>query len=209
MPTVQQFADARSCSTSGLRPLTNQILEVLLNSINVPEEPSLVRCDDIPLLRMVGGSTIPMLQPAARASLQRVIEQKDRELQLVHAYRTIAQQYVLKEWVGKCQSITAARRPGTSDHEGGLAIDINEFSVWKNTLVNNGWVWAGMGDKGHFRFAGANVDRTVITESVRAFQILWNRNNPNDLIDEDGVYGEEQTAPALRISPIGGFPTVL
>jgi hypothetical protein len=150
-----------------------------------------------------------MLQPAARASLQRVIEQKDRELQLVHAYRTIAQQYVLKEWVGKCQSITAARRPGTSDHEGGLAIDINEFSVWKNTLVNNGWVWAGMGDKGHFRFAGANVDRTVITESVRAFQILWNRNNPNDLIDEDGVYGEEQTAPALRISPIGGFPTVL
>lgn len=209
MSTVQQFADARSCSTRGLRPLTNQILEVLLNSINVPEEPSLVRCDDIPGLRMVGGSTIPMLQPAARASLQRVIELRDRELQLVHAYRTIAQQYVLKEWVGKCQSITAARRPGTSDHEGGLAIDVNEFSVWKNTLVNNGWVWAGMGDRGHFRFAGDNVDRTVITESVRAFQILWNRNNPNDLIDEDGIYGEEQTAPALRVSPIEGFPIVL
>jgi hypothetical protein len=49
----------------------------------------------------------------------------------------------------------------------------------------------------------------VITESVRAFQVLWNRNNPNDLIDEDGIYGEEETGPALRVSPIGGFPTVL
>lgn len=209
MPTVQQFADARSCSTAGLRPLTIQILEVLLNSINIPDEPSLVRCDDIPGLQIVGGSTIPMLQPAARASLQHVIELRDRELKLVHAYRTIAQQYVLGEWVGRCQGITAARRPGTSDHEGGLAIDINEFSVWKNTLVNNGWVWAGMGDRGHFRFAGQDVDRTVITESVRAFQVLWNRDNPNDLIDEDGIYGEEQTGPALRVSPIGGFPIVL
>jgi N-acetylmuramoyl-L-alanine amidase len=209
MPTVQQFADDLSCSTAGLRPLTNQILEVLLNSINIPEEPSLVRCDDIPLLRMVGGSTIPMLQPAARASLEQVIEQKDRELQLVHGYRTIAQQYVLREWVNRCPSITAARRPGTSDHERGLAIDVNEFSVWKNTLIDNGWVWAGMGDRGHFRFAGDDVDPTVLTESVRAFQILWNRNNPNDLIDEDGIYGEEQTGPALRVSPIEGFPIVL
>jgi hypothetical protein len=66
-----------------------------------------------------------------------------------------------------------------------------------------------MGDRGHFRFAGQDVDRTVITESVRAFQVLWNRNNPNELIDEDGIYGEEQTGPALRVSPIGGFPTVL
>jgi len=212
MPTVEQFAIASSqngCSTAGLRTLNSQIVEVLLESVNTEEETNLVSCADIPLLRVAGNSTIPLLQPAARASLKRVIEQKGRQLKLIHAYRTIAQQFVLREWKlrGRC-NITAARKPGTSDHERGLAIDIDEFDVWKNALESNQWVWAGMGDRGHFRFAGGGVNPDVVTESVRAFQALWNRNNPDDLIDEDGIFGDIQTGPRLLLSPIEGFPIV-
>ncbi len=40
---------------------------------------------------------------------------------------------------------------------------------------------------------------------VHAFQRLWNRNHPEDPIDEDGLYGP-QTEARLRASPADGFP---
>jgi hypothetical protein len=212
MPTVEQFAIASAqngCSTAGLRTLNSQIVAVLLKAVNTENETNLVTCDDIPLLRVIGNSTIPLLQPAAHASLKRVIEQKNRRMDLIHAYRTIAQQFVLREWKlrGKCR-ITAARKPGTSDHERGLAIDIDNSEFWKATLQNNGWRWAGAGDPGHFSFVGEGVNPDVITESVRAFQVLWNRNNPGDRIDEDGVFGDIETGPRLLLSPLEGFAIV-
>lgn len=212
MPTVQQFATTSSlngCSTAGLRPLNEQIVQVLLAAVNTDNETNLVPCDDIPLLRVVGNSTIPLLQPAARESLQQVIEQEGRHLDLIHGYRTIAQQFVLLQWRihGRC-SITSARRPGTSDHERAIAIDIGDFAVWKDALENNGWVWAGPGDRGHFSFRGPGVSPLVLIESVRSFQKLWNLNNPDDLIDEDGIFGDVQTGPRLLLSPIDGFEIV-
>ena len=212
MPTVNQFATASSlngCSTAGLRPLNKQIVEVLLSTVNTDEEKILVPCDDIELLRIAGNSTIPLLQAPARESLRKVIEQKRRELGLIHAYRTIAQQFVLLQWRihGRC-GITSARRPGTSDHERGIAIDIEDFSVWTSALESHGWEWAGPGDKGHFSFHGPGVSSEVLTESVRSFQKLWNLNNPDDPIDEDGVFGDEETGPRLLLSPIEGFEIV-
>lgn len=212
MPSVQQFATTSSqngCSTAGLRPLNEQIVEVLLSSVNTNNETNLVRCDDIPRLRVIGNSTIALLQPAARESLQEVIAREGRQLKLIHAYRTIAQQFVLLQWKirGRC-NITAARRPGTSDHERAIAIDIDDFSVWREALERNGWDWAGPGDRGHFSFRGPGVSPKVLTESVRSFQKLWNLNNPDDLIDEDGVFGDIETGPRLLLSPIEGFEIV-
>jgi N-acetylmuramoyl-L-alanine amidase len=212
MPTVEQFAIASAlngCSTAGLQALDDQIVEVLLAAVNTGMETNLVSCTDIPLLKVVGNSTIPLLQPAARKSLKRVIEQKGRQLNLIHAYRTIAQQFVLREWKrhGKCR-ITAARDPGSSDHERAIAIDIDDHEVWKEALKSNGWVWAGPGDRGHFSFHGDGVSPKVLTESVRAFQILWNRNHPEDPIDEDGVFGDIETGPRLLLAPVEGFEIV-
>jgi len=208
MPTVKQFAAQNGCNTAALRPLNNQILEILLDRVNTAEETNLVSCADIPLLRVVGNSTIPLLQPAARASLQHAIEHKNREMHLFHAYRTIAHQFVLREWIGRC-GIVSARKPGTSDHERGLAIDIDrdEIDVWTNTLKSHGWQDVHS-DPGHFHFVGDGVNPNLIAESVRSFQILWNRNNPDDLIDQDGVFGDIQTGPRLLLSPIEGFPIV-
>ena len=212
MPTVKQFATASAqngCSTAGLRPLNEQIVQVLLSAVNTQDETNLVRCDNIPRLSVIGNSTIPLLQPAARESLRQVIEQEGRQLKLVHAYRTIAQQFVLLQWKinGRCR-ITAARRPGTSDHERAIAIDIDEFDVWKEALESHGWDWAGPGDRGHFSFRGPGVSPKVITESVRSFQKLWNLNNPDDLIDEDGVFGDIETGPRLLLAPVEGFEIV-
>jgi hypothetical protein len=37
-----------------------------------------------------------------------------------------------------------------------------------------------------------------------AFQSLWNRNNPSDKIDPDGLWGPD-TQTRLEISPVNGF----
>jgi len=208
MPSVGQFASENNCSTAGLRGLDDQIVELLLQAVNSEDETNLVTCTDIPRLKVIGNSTIPLLQPAARKALKRAIEQKGSELRLIHAYRTIAQQFVLRQWKinGRC-GITSARTPGTSDHERAIAIDIDDSDSWRETLEANQWVWAGPGDRGHFSFHGDGISPKVLTESVRAFQILWNRNNPDDLIDEDGKFGDVQTGPRLLLSPIAGFPT--
>src|SRR6185436_13247296 len=138
-------------------------------------------------LRVSGNSTIPLLQPEARESLRRAIEEKGRELKLIHAYRTVAQQFVLRQWKikGRC-GITSARNPGTSDHERGTAIDIEDFELWKGVLQSHHWTWAGPGDKGHFSFKGSGISSKVLTEGVRAFQRLWNLHRPDDRIAEDG-----------------------
>jgi D-alanyl-D-alanine carboxypeptidase len=206
MPSVNEFSSTNNgCSTAALRGLDDQIVELLLEAVNNGSE-NLVRCDDIPRLHVMGNSTIPLLQPEARASLAHVIQQRNRDLNLIHAYRTVAQQFVLRQWKlnGRC-GITAARVPGTSDHERGIAIDIDDFATWRETLEDNNWVWAGLGDKGHFSFHGGGISPKVITESVKAFQRLWNIHNPNDPIEEDGVYGDIETGPRLLLSPIGGF----
>ena len=209
MTTVREFSITSGCSTAGLRPLNDQIVALVLAAVNTEVKKTLVPCDDIPRLRVVGNSTIALLQPAAREALELAIRERGRDLALVHAYRTIAQQFVLRQWKirGRC-GITSARNPGKSDHEKGSAIDIEDFGRWEAVLERHGWKSAAPGDEGHFSFKGDSnhpITPLVLKESVRAFQHLWNQHNPGDRIDEDGVYGVQQTGARLLLSPIEGF----
>jgi hypothetical protein len=118
--------------------------------------------------------------------------------------RTVAQQYLLKSWVNTC-GITAAANPGSSNHETGLAIDVDEHAAWQSALESHGFTWLGSGDVVHFDYTGAGtVDLHPI--GVKAFQKLWNLNHPEAPISEDGLYGP-QTEGALTQSPADGFAT--
>jgi hypothetical protein len=204
MTTVREFANSSaasgSCNTGGLRSLNNQILSLLLEAL----PGALVSCEDI--VTVSGASTIALLQPAAKEALRLATVEKGQKPKLVHAYRTVAQQFVLRQWFlkGKC-GITSARNPGHSDHEKGTAIDIKNNEQWRTVLSHHDWVWAGPGDPGHFRYTGGSVNSRVLKESIRAFQRLWNKHHPGDLIDDDGVFGDVETGPRLLLSPIEGF----
>jgi hypothetical protein len=69
-------------------------------------------------------------------------------------------------------------------------------------MANHGWRWFGSSDPWHFDFTQGGVALTGL--STRAFQRLWNANNPNDRISEDGRWGP-QTASRLARSPAAGF----
>jgi hypothetical protein len=189
---------AGGCSTAIVRGLAGQ----LIDEINCLRPNTLVQFSRGDINE--GESVWPFLQAPAVADLHAALDQRGRAMSMNSALRTLPQQYLLYKWYqdGQC-GISLAARPGRSPHESGKAIDIEDHGGWQNALENHSWSWHGNDDAVHFDYVGGGtVDLSGL--SVRAFQRLWNRNHPDDLIAEDGQYGP-QTEGKLRASPVDGF----
>ena len=163
------------------------------------------RIDGLPGIAL-GDGVSPWLQTPAADALIAAQRARGATIRINSALRALPAQYVLYRWYrqGKC-GITLAASPGQSNHESGLAIDINDSAAWRPALQGQGFRWLGPSDVPHYDFRG---DGTVNLAglSVLAFQRLWNRNHPEDRIDEDSAYGP-QTAARLERAPVGGFAT--
>ena len=193
--------DVRSCSTTYAYELSQEIID----EINVLVPGSLIDCSDLNI--SINSLQFPYLQKPAKQALARAISARGRSMRINSAYRTVAQQYLLRLWKekGSC-GITAAAKPGSSNHESGLALDLSDYNGWRPYLEAEGWRWLGRRvrtDPFHFDFVGSGR-RDIRGTGVLAFQTLWNKNHLNDQIDADGIYGN-QTASRLSISPTEGF----
>jgi hypothetical protein len=191
MPTVREIIQARSCSTAGVRGLSLQVIDEM--NLLIPGGV-LVDIDDLNVSGNDAAVNLFMQPKASRRGVQ---------LNLNSCYRTVVQQHILFSWQGTPCVIIAAT-PGKSNHEDGFAIDTSDFTAWRSALVAEGWEWFGPGDEVHFTYIGGGVRDDVGDIGVKAFQRLWNKHNPTDKIDEDGVYGSE-TAARLDRSPANGF----
>ena len=143
------------------------------------------------------------LLSAAASSLASAAKSKNDYITLNSAWRSAAQQYLLYNWGAKgiC-GINLVATPGTSNHEGGRAIDTSNYSYWLTTLTSHSWAHSyPSSDPVHFDYTGSS---DLASENLKAFQMLWNLNNPTKTIAADGVYGPA-TANALYNSPCGGF----
>ncbi len=193
-------AAASSCSTGSVKGLSKQIIAES-RCIN-PD--AFVAITD---LANVSWSTnvFPYIEKPARDKLVSALKANPgKTLTINSALRTVAQQYMLYNWYqnGRC-SISLAAKPGSSNHETGLALDVSQYSTWKPILVNYGFKWLGSGDPVHFDYVGAGAVSYKGLD-VKAFQRLWNRNNAGDKISADGVWGP-QTEARMKKSPAGGF----
>ncbi|MCB9555784.1 MAG: hypothetical protein H6707_06735 [Deltaproteobacteria bacterium] len=137
-----------------------------------------------------------MPQPARAALLAALAERPHQTLTLNSAFRTVAQQYLLKAW-----DPGSAAAVGESNHESGRAIDVADPASWKSTLERHGWLQNVAGDEIHFEHLASPDLRRY---EVRAFQRLWNRNHPNDPLFVDGIVGE-QTLTRIGLAPAEGF----
>ncbi|WP_053236536.1 M15 family metallopeptidase [Sandaracinus amylolyticus] len=188
-----------ACSTSVVRALSEQLVQ----EIQCLRPGSMARIDDIPNVRL-GSATFPWMQRPAADAL-RAATSGGGTLSLNSTLRTLPQQYLLYRWyrAGRC-GISLAAAPGRSNHESGLALDTSDHAAWRSRLEARSFRWLGGSDPVHFEYVGGGtVDLSGL--SVLAFQKLWNRNHPEDLIDEDGLYGP-QTEARLARAPSEGFP---
>lgn len=197
MVTVTQ-AGTTSCSTTVVRGLDRQ----LIAQMNRLVSGALVDFSS-PKIRL-GQAVWPLLQPAAKRALDRAVANRGQTLIVNSAYRTIAQQLILfqQAQADRC-GITIAAEPGKSNHQSGLALDIEDNAGQRPFLEAQGWKWLGPSDPVHFDFKGGGI-RDIRSTAILAFQQLWNQNNPNDRIAEDGQWGPN-TAARLGKSPANGF----
>lgn len=185
----------RGCSTAIAAGLTSQLVAEL-NLMGI----SFAALDD-PARFVCSTPCVPCLETAARDSLASATASVGDFITLNSAYRSSAQQYFLYSWwLGGVCDIPIADIPGTSRHEGGLAVHTNFYSFWSSTLSSYSWVWAGSEDAYHFRYAGGGVE----PQSLLVFQGLWNRDNPSGTISENRVY-VSNTAARHSAAPCGGW----
>ncbi|HEY9833844.1 MAG TPA: peptidoglycan-binding protein [Stenomitos sp.] len=188
--------NAPGCSTSVVNGLSQQ----LIHQMNLILPDALVSFDDLNV--ELEDAAFPFLQPQAKLGLQKAIQERGTKMHVNSAYRTIAQQLLLHRWGIGC-GFTRVALPGKSNHQSGLALDINDHLGWKPYLERHGWRWFGPNDKPHFDFVGGGT-KDIRGTAMLALQKLWNKNHPNEKISEDSAFGP-QTESALNRSPALGF----
>ncbi|MEZ4294138.1 MAG: hypothetical protein R3B70_04110 [Polyangiaceae bacterium] len=200
--TIHTVAEAvsGSCTTASVKGLSQQIIAE--GQCILPDAYA-----EVPASANIsfGQNVFPFLEKPARDALVKALESNSSKKMSVNSMlRTVAQQYLLYRWykLGKC-GIGLAAKPGNSNHETGLAMDINEYSTWKTALKTAGFSWYGSGDAVHFDYTGKGAVSYKGID-VEAFQRLWNRNHPEDLIDADGIWGP-QTEARMKKAPAAGF----
>jgi D-alanyl-D-alanine carboxypeptidase len=208
--TVKDIID-NSSDTGKLSGLSAQIIEKF-NAI-AKARLGIIMADFSDLSRLDFSANEPgrkvntLLQKAAKDSLQKAIQDHPEKdpIFINSAYRTVAQQYFLYQLFLAGRG-NGANKPGTSSHEDGLALDIDNHKEWKDALINNGWIRPYLPkEPWHFTFkAGTNSDE-LKKIGVEAFQELWNEKNPTDQIKIDGDFGKE-TKKRMNKSPSDGFP---
>jgi hypothetical protein len=126
------LGEQNGCDTQVAAGLTNQIIAELGNmgySFKALD-PQWIHC-----------SSACSLQAGAADSLAAAAASKNDYITLNSAFRSSAQQYMLYQWYNKgiC-GIGLAASPGSSNHEGGRAVDTSYYSYWLSTLEAHGWV---------------------------------------------------------------------
>ena len=196
---VVDDAVTRVCTTSVVAPLAEQLIEEL----ECMRPGTTARIDGLPGVTLAKG-TRPYLQGAAAQALATAA--RSTAITLNSGLRTLPQQFLLYQWYrrGLCKNVVRlAARPGRSNHESGVALDVGNHAAARTALRNQGYTWFGSRDPVHFDYKAGTDLRGL---SVRAFQRLWNLNNPGDTIAVDGDYGP-QTESAMKRSPVNGFAT--
>jgi uncharacterized protein (TIGR03382 family) len=194
--TVGDYTNDTGCSTAVVIGLSAQIAQQAGCDNN-----SWVSFAGTPGITLASNAVLPYLTKDAAADLEAVAA--NNSLDVTSALRTLAQQFLLYEWYeqGNC-GITAAATVGNSNHEGGRAVDLGNYDERISAMADYGWEHDVPGDPVHFDHTASADDRS---QDTRAFQELWNANNPNDQIGVDGEYGP-QTEARLKAAPATGFP---
>ena len=124
------IAAGSPCETSAVLGLTKQIAGEL-TSMGI----AFAHLNGEKYITCTGGCT-GYMQKSALDSLNAITTKEKRTIGLSSAWRSAAQQFLLFEWkaTGKCGQTNPVGTPGTSNHEGGIAIDVPSYSSWITVL---------------------------------------------------------------------------
>jgi hypothetical protein len=174
----------------------------LVDAINCLRPGTLV---DIPLdavLRMLEAGRPNLIDGRALADLRAAAADGDRQMVVRWAYRDVGLQQLF--WLQDAyQGCAVAARPGGSNHQNGLAVDLNDWAYWEPIMRRHGWENNLANDRVHFDYQRVE-DIGLGSFSLYAFQELWNLNHPEAPLPTGGALDAETDA-ALAGAPIEGL----
>jgi hypothetical protein len=91
-------------------------------------------------------AAVPWLQTGALNDLVKAVAYRGKSMTINSGLRTLPQQLILYKWYlngHKC-GIPLAAKPGRSNHNGGLAVDISDSAGWRSALLRYSWTWQGV-----------------------------------------------------------------
>jgi hypothetical protein len=186
------------CDTGLARGLSLQVIAKINRML---PKPSLVPLNH-ELLDVSSPAVNPYLQPQALEALIIAAKERGRTMKINSCYRTAVQQHILKQQLADgCCGLTAVAPPGRSNHECGLAIDIEDAQGWRPYLERYGWSWIGQFDPMHFDYWNGRTELGRV--GVAACQLLHNEHN-KEQIAVDRSYGPT-TARAINNMPVDGW----
>jgi N-acetylmuramoyl-L-alanine amidase len=178
--------------------IVNALSQQLIYQMQLLEPGKFLSFEDLNV--DLDSAAFPYVQASAKDALEKAIANRGQIMQVNSSYRTVAQQMLL--YNDRFNNPNPVAAPGTSNHQTGLAIDIEDPLGWEPYLMEQDWQPLG-GDPPHFDYMGDDVVDFRST-AILAFQKLWNLNNPSSPIDEDGCFGPG-TESALLQTPATGF----
>jgi hypothetical protein len=189
--TMSQVAAGHtSCTTAGGEGLSTQLVDVQ-RCLHPGQFVSFANAD----ITATSARVHLVAQASARTALQAAAAIVP--LQINSGFRPLSDQYLL--WAsGECAVVGV---PGSSNHQSGRAVDVNNTVEARTALTNAGCVWFGASDAVHYDCPGVDLR----DDSVASFQRLWNMNHPDMPLSEDGSWGP-MTLAAMQMAPAGGFP---
>ena len=171
--TMSQVAAGQtSCSTAGGEGLSLQLVEVQ-RCLHPGQFVSFANAD----ITATSARVHLVAQASARPALQTAAAIVP--LAINSGFRPLSDQYLL--WAsGECAVVGV---PGSSTHQSGRAVDVDNTVEARTALTNAGCVWFGASDAVHYDCPGVDLR----DDSVASFQRLWNMNNPGMPLSEGGV----------------------
>eukprot|EP00020_Sapocribrum_chincoteaguense_P007542 CAMPEP_0170738370 /NCGR_PEP_ID=MMETSP0437-20130122/4611_1 /TAXON_ID=0 /ORGANISM="Sexangularia sp." /LENGTH=834 /DNA_ID=CAMNT_0011076793 /DNA_START=38 /DNA_END=2542 /DNA_ORIENTATION=- len=201
-----------SCSTLIVEGLAHQLLDETICRDALKLNRFSEYCPEYMIHMDPAAAAFPYMQYDAVQDFKKVCDARQSDsgasMYITSALRTLPQQLVLYEWKQtnhRCaSSCCAVASPGNSRHETGQMIDLKvPNSAWDAAFTSNNFAV----DENRVHHVHNGADNGFETESVKAFQELYNANLPpgGTPITVDGKYGA-QTRSALLSAPVEGFP---
>jgi hypothetical protein len=184
---VASASSTSGCSTAGVSGIDAQLVAEMIRL----SEGKLVEVRH-PNIKFTSNRVHPYLAVAARDALLKAAE--SGEIRINSALRTVVDQYMLHKG---CPGATV---PGGSNHESGKAINVSNWPDRQGALRAAGFSQPLGTNQAYFEVPGEDLRKL----SVKAFQNLWNLNNPTDQIGADGVAGPA-TLQRIAKAPVAGF----
>jgi len=203
--TVQEAINFGDCETTLVAGLSLQIIE----QANVLEPNLFLNLNGIQYVSLSSeAAAVPYLQSAAYYAIMNVTKAEKQTMSISCALIGLPEQLMLYQWSQEwmCGNLGLELPQGQDNYNVGLGFDLANYQEWW-TLGQNSYSLQKYGYQApmYYYYQGNNANPNAESFLIKAFQILWNANNPpSSFLPENGIYNQ-QVSNALLNSPPKGW----